>query len=93
MKELIEILEKRSLRWEAKSLKNGGTTLSLSCNKIGDAGASSLAASLKDNKSLTSLDLGNNDIVGFLFFWLKAFVTQHSLLVNTFPSTFPLKPV
>ncbi|WP_052454731.1 leucine-rich repeat domain-containing protein [Rickettsia hoogstraalii] len=59
---LIEFLEKRGLTWQADSLRKGGTTLKIFYYKIGDAGAIALAASLKDNKSLTSLNLEVNKI-------------------------------
>ncbi|WP_342270457.1 hypothetical protein [Rickettsia endosymbiont of Orchestes rusci] len=56
MKELIEFLEKRGLKEEAGNLRNGDTTLKLRGNNIGELGAKELAAALKSNNSLTSLD-------------------------------------
>ncbi|MCC8370826.1 MAG: hypothetical protein LN566_05785 [Rickettsia endosymbiont of Stiretrus anchorago] len=58
---LIEFLEKRELKTQANNLRKDATRLYLSSNDIGEAGATELARVLKDNSTLTSLDLGNNN--------------------------------
>ncbi|WP_121543149.1 leucine-rich repeat domain-containing protein [Candidatus Rickettsia colombianensi] len=57
MKELIEFLERSGLKEEADNLRKGGTTLDLSANNIGDAGAREIAKALKANNSLYGLIL------------------------------------
>ncbi|EER22675.1 MULTISPECIES: tetratricopeptide repeat-containing protein [spotted fever group] len=52
MKELIEFLEKRGLKWEADSLRKGGTTLSLSYNNIGDTTLKTINGYLQRNKTI-----------------------------------------
>ncbi|MGI4752495.1 MAG: hypothetical protein ACRYE8_02045, partial [Janthinobacterium lividum] len=59
---LIEFLEKRELKAQADNLKKDATRLYLSSNNIGEAGARELARVLKDNSTLTSLNLWNNNI-------------------------------
>ncbi|MFP3011892.1 MAG: hypothetical protein ACEY3D_02650 [Rickettsia sp.] len=60
MKELIEFLEKRGLRWS--KLKNSDTILYLSNNKIGAKEAELIANALKSNSTLTNLNLSYNQI-------------------------------
>ncbi|WP_121542567.1 hypothetical protein [Candidatus Rickettsia colombianensi] len=58
MKELIEFLEKRGLKWEADSLRKGSTTLSLSYNNIGDTTLKIINGYLQRNQTINAE--GNN---------------------------------
>lgn len=79
---LIEFLEKQELKAQADNLKKDATSLNLWNNNIGDAGTTELARVLKDNSTLTSLDLLSDHIGETIFKTIEEYLERNQAIAE-----------